>query len=92
MVVVGPIGNLVMDAVGNLYGTTFADGAFGYGAVFKLTQSGSGWTYTSLHDFTNGQDGSYPYSNLIFDTAGNIYGTASSGGASGNGVVFKLSQ
>ena len=92
MVVVGPIGNLVMDATGNLYGTTFADGAFGYGAVFKLTQSGSTWTYTSLHDFTNGQDGSYPYSNLVFDTAGNIYGTASSGGASGNGVVFKLSQ
>ena len=89
-VVVGPIGNLVMDAAGNLYGTTFADGASGYGAVFKLTPSGEGWTYTSLHDFSGGSDGSYPYSNLAFDGSGNIYGTASGGGAFGLGVVFQI--
>ncbi len=88
--VVGPVGNLVMDAAGNLYGTTIADGAFGYGAVFKLTNSSEGWTYTSLHDFTGGSDGSYPYSNLIFDSNGNIFGTASSGGAFGAGVVFEI--
>lgn len=89
-VIVGPVGNLVLDAAGNLYGTTFSDGQFGYGAVFKLTPTSSGWIYTSLHDFTNGSDGSYPYSNLVFDSSGNIYGTASSGGSFGNGVVFKL--
>ena len=88
--VVGPVGNLVMDAAGNLYGTTISDGAFGYGAVFKLTHTGQGWTYTSLHDFTNGSDGSYPYCNLVFDSQGNIYGTASSGGAFGNGVAFQI--
>jgi uncharacterized repeat protein (TIGR03803 family) len=65
--VVGPIGNLVMDAAGNLYGTTLADGAHGYGAVFKLTPSNGSWTYTSLHDFTNGSDGGYPYSTLVLD-------------------------
>lgn len=89
--VVGPVGNLIMDSAGNLYGTTFSDGEFGYGAVFKLTSTGSGWTYTSLHDFTNGSDGGYPYSNLVFDSSGNIYGTASSGGSFANGVIFKLS-
>jgi len=88
--VVGPIGNLAMDAARNLYGTTFADGASGYGAVFKLTPSGQGWSYTSLHDFTGGSDGSYPYSNLVFDNQGNIYGTASGGGAFGLGVVFQI--
>jgi uncharacterized repeat protein (TIGR03803 family) len=88
--VVGPIGNLVMDAAGNLYGTTLSDGAHGYGAVFKLTPSNGSWTYTSLHDFTNGSDGGYPYSTLVFDTSGNLYGTASSGGAQGLGVVFKI--
>ncbi len=88
--VVGPIGNLVMDAAGNLYGTTLADGAHGYGAVFKLTPSNGGWTYTSLHDFTNGSDGGYPYSTLVLDTRGNLYGTASSGGTQGVGVVFEV--
>jgi uncharacterized repeat protein (TIGR03803 family) len=88
--VVGPIGNLAMDAAGNLYGTTFSDGAFGYGAVFKLTPSGEGWTYTSLHDFTNGVDGGFPYSDLVLDANGSIYGTASTGGAYGSGVVFQI--
>jgi len=87
---VGPIGNLVMDSSGNLYGTTFIDGAFGRGAVFKLTPSDGGWSYTSLHDFTNGADGGFPYSNLVFDANGTIYGTASTGGAFGDGVVFQI--
>lgn len=88
--VVGPVGNLVLDAAGNLYGTTISDGAHGYGAVFKLTHSNGNWTYTALHDFTNGADGSYPYANLVFDGNGNIYGTASGGGAFGVGVVFEI--
>ncbi len=90
--VVGPVGNLVFDQAGNLYGTTVADGANKLGAVFKLTPSNGGWTYISLHDFTGGADGAYPFSNLVFDAQGNIYGTASSGGGSGLGVVFEISQ
>ncbi len=88
--IAGPVGNLILDTAGNLYGTTFADGEFGYGSVFELTPTSSGWIYTSLHDFTNGSDGSHPYSNLVFDSSGNIYGTASSGGSFGDGVVFEI--
>ena len=59
------------------------------GNVFKLTPSGGGWTYSSLHDFTGGSDGAYPYSNVTFDAAGNLYGTASGGGR-GVGVVWEI--
>jgi uncharacterized repeat protein (TIGR03803 family) len=83
-----------MDAAGNLYGTTSAGGVYGYGSAFKLTPSNGGWTYTSLHEFTGGSDGSFIASNLIIDANGNLYGVAS-GGASqscfdGCGVVFEI--
>jgi len=81
---------LVMDAAGNLYGTTFIDGAYGFGSVFKLAPSNGIWTYLSLHDFTDGNDGGYPKSNLVIDANGNLYGTASTGGAYGDGVVFEI--
>ena len=86
----GPVGNLVMDSTGNLYGTTFSDGAHGLGGVFKLTSSNGGWTFTSLHDFAGGSDGGFPFSNLVIDQQGNLHGTASTGGASGAGVVFEV--
>lgn len=89
-VVMGPVGSLIMDAAGNLYGTTIGDGANGHGAVFKLSPSNGTWLYTSLHDFTGGTDGAYPYSNLAFDSNGDLYGTASAGGAFGAGVVFEV--
>ena len=82
----GPVANLVMDTGGNLYGTTAGDGTYRFGSVFKLTNGTGGWTYTSLHDFTDGLDGGSPRSNLVFDAAGNIYGTASTGGT-GNPVT-----
>jgi uncharacterized repeat protein (TIGR03803 family) len=93
----GPVGNLVMDSAGNIYGSTAGDGAYRFGAVFKLTHGTGGWTYTSLHDFTNGLDGGSPRSNVVFDAAGNIYGTASAGGTGnptncvGNcGVIWQI--
>ncbi len=96
----GSEGALIQDAAGNLYGTTNVDGLYGYGSVFKLTPSNGGYVYTSLHDFTAGSDGAYPYSNLVMDSQGNLYGTASSGGLSGHcwnylgyptcGVVFEI--
>lgn len=86
-----PHADLVLDAAGNLYGTTLNGGAYGYGVVFQLTPKPDGsWTETVLHQFTNGKDGSNPYGSLSLDSAGNLYGTASSGGAFGYGVVFKL--
>src|SRR5579875_3796713 len=72
---------LTMDNAGNLYGTTVLDGAYSQGSVFKLTHSDSGWTYTTLHDFTGGSDGANPWGQLVLDANGNIYGTASAGGS-----------
>ena len=87
-----PYAGLTFDGANNLYGATNGGGPYGSGTVFRLTagQSGS-WTESVLHAFTGGQDGSYPTGNLILDTAGNLYGTASKGGVKGYGVVFKLS-
>jgi len=86
----GSFASLTMDAAGNLYGTTNLDGAHGQGNIFKLTNSGGNWSYTSLHDFTGGSDGGKPYGQVTLDANGNIYGTAANGGATGNGVVWKI--
>ena len=72
----GPFGTLIFDAAGNLYGTTLYGGTYGYGTVFELTPgAGGGWTETVLHNFGYGKDGAVPYAGLIFDAAGNLYGT-----------------
>jgi uncharacterized repeat protein (TIGR03803 family) len=88
----GPVGTLVMDGAGNLYGTTLCDGANNAGSVFKLTPSGISWAYTSLHDFTGGSDGGYPYCNVVLDGTGNLYGTTSTGGTQNVGVVFEITH
>jgi len=88
-----PQGSLILDAQGNLYGTTFRGGTYGYGTVFKLNTNG---VETVLHSF-NGDDGEYPTSSLVQDAAGNLYGTTSEGGTAGCGgppegcgVIFKI--
>lgn len=90
---------LVADQTGTFYGTTAAGGDYGYGVVFKLAPgSGGSWTETVLYRFTGGADGAYPFAGLVFDTAGNLYGTTSGGGSgscsnsytNGCGVVFEL--
>ena len=92
----GPAWALTMDAVGNLYDTTECDGANQAGNVFKLTNTGGSWTYTSLHDFTGGSDGLWPISGVTFDTSGNLYGTTYYGGdlncgnTYGCGVVWEI--
>jgi uncharacterized repeat protein (TIGR03803 family) len=88
-----PNNNVVLDASGNIYGTTFFGGAFGVGTVFELSAAtGGGWTEKILHNFTaKGGDGTYPHTGLVFDTSGNLYGTASGGGANSDGIVFELS-
>jgi len=87
----GPQRTLFMDGAGNLYGTTFCDGAYGFGNVWELTpSSGGNWTYTSLYDFTGGSDGANPLSNVTMDSSGNLYGTASAGGTQNVGVVWEI--
>ena len=82
-----PYGGLVRDSLGNLYGTTYYGGAFGYGTIFKLDPAGN---ETVLYSFAGGSDGLGPMAGLVRDAAGNLYGTTIYGGANGFGVVFKL--
>jgi len=84
------------DAFGNIYGTTSSGGAFGSGTVFKLTFNGEVdmWSETVLYSFCSEQqcsDGQTPGSSVIFDQAGNMFGTTAAGGASGNGTVYRMS-
>jgi uncharacterized repeat protein (TIGR03803 family) len=88
-----PYGSLLRDKSGNLYGTSYYDGANDLGAVYKLTNNGGSWSESVLYSFKGGSDGSGPISNLVFDSAGNLYGTASEGGSAscGCGTIFRLS-
>jgi len=91
-----PYGNLVLDASGNLYGTTVLGGnnsLEGLGTVFELKpKTGGGWTEQILYNFgNNATDAVYPYAGLILDSSGNLYGTTSEGGSFGYGTVFELS-
>jgi uncharacterized repeat protein (TIGR03803 family) len=84
-------GGMVFDKAGNLYGTTSRGGTNTDGVIFKLAPNADGsWTRTVLHTFSGGLDGALPNAPLIFDRAGNLYGTTYLGGASGDGVVFQL--
>jgi uncharacterized repeat protein (TIGR03803 family) len=87
-----PGGALIFDANGNLYGTTGAGGASGWGTVFELTPVAKDkWVERVLHSFSNnGKDGVDPNGGLMFDTAGNLYGTTSFGGIYGYGTAFEL--
>ena len=92
----GPRAGLLMDAAGNLYGTTFSGGAQGSGVVFKLAPDGTETVLYSFCSQANCTDGLQPFAGLIMDAAGNLYGTTKvggtggTGGAFGQGVVFKL--
>ena len=83
-------GDLTFDQAGNIYGTTFFGGMNAQGVVYKLTPSGGGWTESAIHTFNGSSDGENPYSSVIFDGLGNLYGTAYSGGAHGYGTTFQL--
>ena len=83
-----PIGGLVRDNAGTLYGTTYFGGTYTNGVAFKLTKSGE---ESTLFNFNGGSEGGFPNSNLILDGEGNIYGPAEEG-VNGGGVLFKLSQ
>jgi uncharacterized repeat protein (TIGR03803 family) len=108
-----PFGGLVMDSAGNLYGTTAYGGTgdcvllgakLGCGAVYELsppTEKGEAWTETVLYSFPSAEQGYVPRGDLVFDSAGNLYGATIFGGAKGTtcdpyyggqcGVVFELS-
>lgn len=88
-----PVGNLVRDKQGNLYGVTYEGGASGKGILFGVDATGH---ETILHTFTDAPtDGANPQAGLTIDSSGNLYGTTSSGGGAarcggGCGTVFKI--
>jgi len=92
-----PQANLIMDKRGDLYGTTtgpYAGALVPVGAVFELTPPlnlGETWTELALWNFADGTDGQ-PYGGLVRDKSGNLYGTASVGGAYGRGTIFEISS
>jgi uncharacterized repeat protein (TIGR03803 family) len=85
-----PFSAVIFDKVGNLYGTTYAGPGANHGTVFKLTPSSGGWKESVLHIFQGGSDGGNSYSGLIFDSAGNLYGTTTGALSTGIGTVYKL--
>jgi uncharacterized repeat protein (TIGR03803 family) len=84
-----PIGGLIFDKNGNLYGTTLYGGDYGVGTVYELTPGNGKWTEKVLHAF-NGKDGADPSAGLVMDKAGHLYGTTAEGGTHMNGVVFEV--
>lgn len=89
----GPLAGLVLDNLGNGYGTTCEGGAFRNGVAYEISPaSGRKWTETVLYNFGSGSDGQCPESALTFDFSGNLYGTTSIGGSYGAGTVFELSH
>jgi uncharacterized repeat protein (TIGR03803 family) len=84
-----PIGNLIQEADGRLYGAAQSGGINGTGTLFVLNPDGTG--FGTLYSFTGGDDGAFPQAALIQGADGRLYGTAAYGGASGNGTVFAIS-
>src|SRR5580704_11956322 len=91
-----PGAGVIADGAGNLYGTTEGGGS-AYSTVYELKRPvapGGTWTEITLHSFKDARDGLYPQAGLVFDTVGNLYGTAPNGGSNacigGCGTVFRL--
>lgn len=83
-------GDLTFDAAGNIYGTTSSGGAYSSGTVFELMHRNGVWNENVLYTFGSVGDGAVPVAGVIFDGAGNLYGTTSGGGTNGQGTVFQL--
>ncbi len=86
----GPADAPTMDAAGNLYFTSNADGTLGFGNVFKLTPSGGSWIYTDLHDFNANNGGYDPTGSVALDAQGNLYGTTPETSSSRWGEIWEL--
>jgi uncharacterized repeat protein (TIGR03803 family) len=88
--------DIEIDSAGNLYGTSVLGGEFGGGTVWQLSPVGDQWVHTVLYGFTGSADGGEPYKGVTIDAAGNLYGTAVTGGSGscegGCGVVYKLTN
>jgi uncharacterized repeat protein (TIGR03803 family) len=101
---VSPMGSIVFDVAGNLFGTTNSGGSgsgchgqgdtYGCGTIFELTAGSNGkWTEKVLHSFnSNGRDGLYPFGGVTLSTTDNLYGTTNQGGDNAYGAVFEMTS
>ena len=89
-----PLGGLIADANGDLFGTTSSGGTDGDGTVFEIVYNGTSYatTATTLVNFNGTGDGAAPADTLVIDTDGNLYGTTQNGGADGDGTVFEIAN
>ena len=89
-----PYAGLTLDAFGNAYGATASGGTYGNGTIFKLSPSAGGWKKTVLYEFPNCAEGCVPSYSLVFDKAGNLYGSGGGGnpecGSYTCGTIFRL--
>ena len=85
----GPHGQVAIDAAGNVYGTTTNDNHDHTGTLWLLEPTSSGWEYSQLYDFANGANGANPLNGMALGPDTVLYGTTSSGGSHGRGVVFE---
>ena len=89
-------GDLTFDHAGNIFGTTWAGGSFGFGTVYEVSQSTGGWTESVIYSFQGGNDGQGPCAGVTLDNAGNLYGTTIYGGGNGCapqpgcGTIYRL--
>ena len=85
-----PAGSLILDAAGNIYGTTTAGGSTGNGTVFALMNNAGSYSERVLYSFAGYPDASGPTGGLILDNSGNLFGATNDGGANGSGAIFEL--
>ena len=84
-----PMGYLIEDHAGNLYGTAETEGSYGDGVVFKLSPDGK---ESVLHAFRGGRGGNYPVAGLLLGKKHNLYSTTQSGGANNYGTIFEVRE
>lgn len=87
-----PSAGMTIGADGTMYSTTPDGGAYGAGTVFSLKKTSKGWKLTVIQNLNGTSNGGYPYEGLMMDAAGNLYGAAPTGGASGQGIIYRLSR
>jgi uncharacterized repeat protein (TIGR03803 family) len=88
----GSAGRLIFDAAGNIYGVSTVGGVNQKGTVFEMKQHQGTWVLKTLYAFTDTPDGALPYGGLIWDKAGNLYGTTYYAGTNDFGTVYKLTR
>ncbi len=88
----GSAGRFFIDTAGNLFNVCTTGGAHGFGAVYEISPSQGKWKFTALYAFKDSPDGASPYGGVVFDKAGNIYGTTYYAGAHDLGTIYKLTH